>query len=479
MKIRFKFKVFAMLLCVIFSLSLQACSSMNSFMLNFVKEDEKADYVMDKADENLSKANSYRCEIDGNFTGKLEGKEFEVSVKTTEIIVNPETDKLIHRTQTEQVLSYDNGSQTTVETLSEGYENGKMFLTSEANEKKQRIWSEISAKEYTKYMENSSDSSFPDEEDAATKIYRKEEDGSITLIYKDFSKEELEAFEADISGILAFFGDGCDLADLELTVSITDDFYPETVSLDIRFKGAADAEDIPVFTMKAEYRDINKAQAPDPINLTEFKQVGDIRYLHKFDDKYTELSNSNEGEFVLEIESEVTSAARIQRNHEYESVNFKRYDGNCKYTISTQIDGKKYEIRYANGEERVYLIKEKSGFMLEDTYEMLSTTKKSQKEAEAYLRSLLNPMSFSKKDVVDITVSENVENLVIFELDTVSNESFELVAQQLNGTLVSASYTVAVEFEKDNLSEVETVVSLTVSTSEGEIKVNQLYRQTF
>ena len=301
------------------------------------------------------------------------------------------------------------------------------------------------------------------------------EDGEMILIYKDFTPSSVRSFSGTISETLSLFGDGYELSDIEMTVTVNDKFYPEKISVELVIESSSDTEaEPPTFTMAATYSDINKTKAPDPLNLSEFTQVEDIRVLDKFNKDYEDFHSSDEGEFKLNLHQEITMDGNTERSSgKIYNVSFEHNDGNCEYTIKTTQSGYGVIIKYADGKE------ETSVKLADEKTETVSNTDKTQSEALQTLKSLMNPTSFSENDVIGIEINPNNPDKITLYLDIGAEEAYEAVAEQYNGVLRSVVCTVKIQYKDGALYKVDTAIKAYIDVDEESFVIEIIVDETY
>jgi len=421
---------------------------------------------------------SYRSDTYSSVIGTMQGKTLEINTHDVEIIKDVGKDSMIHHVGTEVETLIDNGEHTIVTNSAKGYRDGKMYMTFEGDAKKQKIWSEISAKDYAEHIDDLSDSAFPDEKEAITKKLTKNDDGKLILTYKDFPAETVREFANQINGTLAMLDSDAVLVNMDITYTVSDDFYPEKIVVDMVLFSHSNDENLPEFTVTTEYSEINEAVSPDPINFGDFTQVEDIRVLNNFNASYKGYQSSLGGKFKISGTQKITKDyERIDGGGYVYNVSFEQDDGKCEYSITTKQDGCEYTLKYVDGKEKT-TVKLPNG----DT-EPVTTTAKTQAEAFGTLRSLMSPINFSENDVINMEIDSQNSDNITFYLDIGAEEAYEVIAEQYNGVLRSVICTVEVKYKDGELYKVDTTIEANIDASENSsrvaIVITEAYKQTF
>lgn len=466
---KFVIRICAMTLFAAMTLSLSACSSVEQLLLRIMDDEQKIEYIMNKADERVEGASSYEMEISGDFTASVQGMEVKVTTSGTEVLSNIGEKDFSCLTVTKNVMSMNSGASSSVSTTTEGYQNGKMFMTFEGDGKTQKLWSEISAEEYLEHKEAMDDEEDPDEENAGRREITEEEDGTFVLLFTDFPEEELEYFAASLNPMLATLDVSCWVSDIEYKITVSKDYYPESVSINIIFAASHGTDDVPEFTMDCEYRSFNKADAPEVLSLSEYTEVDDLRWLDILDDRLNDRINSDEGEYELSITSEYSAGnGASQSDSQTSKLSYARSKGKLQYTLTTVVDKYDCKVTYSNGKEKTVIT------MSGTDDKSVQTVDVTEAQAQYNLEALLNPCDFSSDQVLDIIVNNGV---CTFELDAASDIFFETLCAELDGNLKEGSKTLELDLE-ENRDELKSVViryRAVITTAEFDIEWTQTY----
>ncbi len=441
------------------TLGLTACTE--GFRLNHMEESERAVEFMNVLNMNMSRHDSYTTVTENELVFETYGVEMSIKGTMTSLVVygeNPE-DYFIHE-ETHSVMTV--GDESEEMTVIEGFADGKMFSFYDTDTQKAiKLWSPMTAEEHVAHEMEISDAENVDDNDmvetAATRTCVQNADKTWTATYTDYSQKGLDYFSGSLGGMEPMLSYAT-LTDVVLTMHATEDLYPTTMEMTFEFELSEDAEagaEIPTFDAKVTYQDIGTTKAIE-MDFTGYKEVADLRVGAIMEKSLLDFMGADEADFKVNISQRATYRGQTDGYSESNEGRFEVTPEGYTFDIQSEIEGEKYRLRYRDGIRRV--MDEKGKEMGEDAF--------TDAEAEAFIRSLLDPASFSATLVMDIekdeVLSKNGKSVYHLTLQTPDLTDYE---EMLGVSRLSGECKAKVTIEDGRMT--QQTVTLTMTSREG------------
>ncbi len=291
-----------------------------------------------------------------------------------------------------------NGNYTEIETL-EGFQDGKMYSGYDQAADEGFVYSEISRKDYVKHMEEMelrNSFSFDINEKNCSKITCvKNDDKTTTATYSGFTQKGLDQFFELLDVSPDTFGEGLEIEDILMTLTVDKKLRPKMLRLDLLFDVSNDfAGEDPAMYLEMSFQ-LDDVKAPHDIDFSEYEQVEDLRLADQVEKQLSELIDKEEGYFSTKVVQKVSSGNQSEHDSMIYNGVYRNEDGVYTHEIKVK-DGtalyKTGKLVYEDGKQ------EATGIVA------LMEQSMTDHAAKEWLGSLLNPASFDSSRISGITL---------------------------------------------------------------------------
>ena len=474
---KFWLKLWTMLLALLLALgSLTSCTIVKTAQLNSMTEDERADKLFEFVDTQMTEVTSYTQKMKLTLTATVQRKNLEIEASTKTDYLYTRRDGYLEITESEMETHLDGTRQLTQKTM-EGYQDGKMFYGIESKEgdkeTKNYLYSEITAEDYQTYKQEKTDLEFDLSWNFAasckTKSCAKNEDGSWTATYSEFNEEGMKNLGKMFQSLEQLWGDEITLSDVKVTLKTDKKFYPTQMEFTPIFEGNKDTdeEDLPTCTVQVDFSNINGLKDYEKLDLSDYKQVDDLRILDKIEQAVNDFVDLDDATFKLETEQTEKNGYSTKNYTESDIGTIKNTDNGFAYDLSIEAANYTITINYKNGNSQT-TVKQKG--KQDNSY----TTQLTDTQAKKQIKSLFTPSSLDRKSITSITSNNNgVYTITFSDADVdLSNIKKQIISKTLD-----KSSTITVTFKDGKL--VSYVYNITVSAKlDGGIKYSLNYTAT-
>ncbi len=450
-----------LIVALVLPLALSLTSCTEGFRLNRMDEHERAAEFMNVLNMNMGQQDSYTAVTENELLFETYGVEASIKGTTTVIFVygeNPE-DYFIHE-ETHSVMTM--GDESEEMTIIEGFADGKMFSFYDTDKQKAiKLWSPLTAEDHVAHEKEISGVESVDDNDmvetAATRTCVQNADKTWTATYTDYSEKGLDYFRGNLGGVETMLSYAT-LTDVVLTMHATEDLYPTTMEMTFEFELSEDADPgatLPTFTAKVTYQDIGTTKAIE-MDFTGYKEVADLRVGAIMEKSLMDFMDADQAEFKVNVSQRATYNGKTEGYAESNEGRFEVTSKGYTFDIQSEIGDEKYTLRYRDGIRRV--MDEKGKEMGQDEF--------TDAEAEAFIRSLLDPASFSTTMVMDVEkdeiLSKNGKFVYHLTLQTPDLDEYE---EMLGVSRLSGECTAKVTIENGRMT--QQTVTLSMTSREG------------
>lgn len=344
-------------------------------------EPRSAKELYDRIDKEMDALESYRTDMSMSMTFFVSGNE--VKGEATSYTVENSSDGSYYFCQ-------EATTNVTCEALSlnesvtnfEAYYDGNYFISSGSGYKTtQKLYSPMTAKEAKEYRFESDSDLDEFMEDCTTKTFSKREDGTWELNYSGYTKVAIEKIGEEM-GLDDGTFPSADVMDMNVTVVADANYRVAQIKIEFVFK---ESSNVPSFSCTADYSQYNEAVAElDYLNVKKYTKVDDIRVLRDIEDMLDERSESESGEFTLDIQQFVKdrNGKHLSSYTEKDDVSFGEGADGYFYDIVLDVNRDRYNVSYKNGTQTV------TGYGSQDK-------RQSEQEARDFIESLINASGYS------------------------------------------------------------------------------------
>ncbi|MBO7150966.1 MAG: hypothetical protein J6V82_04370 [Clostridia bacterium] len=393
----------------------KATAKLTEEQLLAMGERDRAMKLLEVGSEAMEGWDSYTEKNTMTMNLTIEGIEISMKMEGTDKVQGRKKSTMMRSSVQASTMTVAGEAMQTLE--KKGYQDGKMYLyKSEDGVKKVALQSPITAKEYREFLstDNSSDTDdmlMEDMKNCSVATIRKS-DGGWTVKLFGFGQSILD--EMLLKTGMGAFEEGLSMENLALKVDLTPSYTFEkmTVSADIVYGNVKTT-----FSVVSEYKGIESTTV-SPVDLTGYMQVHDLRVPFQFADELDRYCYEDEGSFQVKVDANVSMYGQTENVQAVYDVTYGFQNGKYSYEMDAREDTETYQIKYANGTKKTYLI--------EGAYTQLVSNKPSTDAQQiASINELINYTFFSVYNVKNVTAGSKPGTFVItVEVDDTFKESY-------------------------------------------------------
>lgn len=331
-------------------------------------------------------------------------------------------------------------------TTTEGYYDGKYFLTTNGDYFKQKIYSNLSTDEARDFVIVGDMIGFDTYLNCKNKSTSVGDDGSITMILSGYSKGTLEEI-CDQFGIDQYIL-GAMISDVKVCIIADESYLVREIQLEFVFEKAKDEENATTAKIVAEYVKFGEARVtPEMVNLQHHTEIEDIRVLKMIENMMYDLYNSSSNSFDISV----TQTVEIVGETDTQKLSQKVAYGNDKdgYFFKIEDNLRNEIVEYKNG-------KQTTSSLSEDGYS--DSVDKTDFEAKSEIVSLINTCGYSIPNVTDIKMTSEG----VYELKCSYSIRYRGSSVILTGWNVqNIDQTIKITTQNDQIVKIESQVEIT------------------
>ena len=452
------------LLCIfcimIISFAFSSCKSSLEEKLLKMDEVDRAEELSRLSDEAMEAKKTYKSTMLGNIETKLQGNKIVNEIKYEVSQLYAGSNNFAYQKRQESVVKYRGEESTTL--LIEGFQNGFMYVYNKTDSTTNIFKSPITIGDYVHFLKDmETESELKLDRNGCNEITAKRnDDGTWTVSYSKFTKENLKLLLNDFPSIEDIFDESYEITDAKMVINVMNDFSMKSATMEFEFTkkedniATASDENIdtpPVFLVEYAYEYENVTEVAEKIDLsqTKFKQVDDLRYFYNVEKELDELKESSEARAKLQLDSTISLKGKTSKSSENDNITFKNKDGALEYEVKATVNDEYYVITYSDSYQEV---SDKSGTVTD-------RTEQSEMEARLFLEKLLDPADF-KIDIMK-NIEKTGENQYTYTLKP-DIEEYEMIASLYGGYITENSATLVIEMLDDKIASYSYDVSVKI-----------------
>ncbi len=337
-------------------------------------------------------------------------------------------------TETRMEMEYNGEVQTQIMKSSDGFQNGRMYITSKNGETEYRFASQLSAKEYSDHKNSAaseSDDSAKLEVTAnnhTTRFCVKNEDGSYLATFEGFTADAVQAFGDNFGS--SILSDGYTLTDMKITLSADQDLTP--LSMRIEFVIDAEEDLAPAsFYMEIAIRDIGASKVPQDLGIDSYQSIGDLRIYDTVDSGFSRLFERDNGYFKANITQDMTADGTTRHNPETDKGHYgKDENGYLFFDVEAKTTENTVVMTYEKGYMKTYV----EGVLQTNTIIPLV-------QAESSLKNVIDPADIDITEIAEMQKEERGGKTVYTILlnETHNEGEFEALMTQIGARKIKST----------------------------------------
>jgi len=436
--------------------------------LNQLEEPLRALEVFKLVDQNMTAVKTYAMDTELNMTGTMMGQN--VSAKgLIETVCTNQNDVYAYYSKSNTTVHMKDLNTEVVVSNTEGFFDGRMFISEEANGVATKLYSSISAKDYMAFREsqdamddtalNLENLDLASADASGTRSCVQKDDGAWELSFSDFSDVYVKEFAKLVVDVFGGESDDYTLADVKLTMAVTSDFYCSEMQVEFLFeKKEGSQAELPVCSANVVYRDLGTASVKE-VDLSDYKKIGDLRVYYILTN---ELDNylENGGYFKLKLDNRTSFDSDNQRYVETAVGKIGVTDGKFFFDVKATGGGEQYKIAYSDGRQTITF--EDNSAVSEDMVEA---------EAKAFIKGLLDPAALTLSNIADIKLTDAENGVYEIELISPDFSSLDETIKELRGTIENKSGSITLTIVDGRLVKYAYDATIEVHSYYGNLKV--------
>lgn len=426
--------------------------SNNTVNIDEMESMERAYFLCDLVDRNMSELDSYTEEL---------CMQINTSVYDTSVAIisegSAQTDNSSHKGVTyrcslncaayldsEPILEYERV---------EYYEAGIGYSFYRDEDKSLAFSAEMTTNEYSDYlaanMENMGNIEI-NEEIATTASTEKRDDGGWTILFSDFSSELVGAFLADI-GLSEIVDD--EIEDFTAIIEVS----PEHLYESIRFEAIFEEGSTTSLTFTSQISSIDETEIIYDLHEIEFVEVCDLRAILLAQREHSKVVSSRQGQSELSITIFDRWKEESETLTEADTISYSYDDnGSFCYEVACRTGGNHYLIRYENNEKKTY-----EGVNVNQFPQPQSTVVSTDAIERGFINSFIDYASFNDEEIIAVEKITSSGGLEKYEYTIeVTNDMLSRFAIEGSYIYKSGEAKVILTFSNGSLLRYETEINI-------------------
>lgn len=372
--------------------------------------------IMEKISKAMDKAYSYESDGELNITAYYNKKEMNIKGITKQIFSKEKNSDLYFYSN--NIIDIEHNNSKTSTKVIEAYNDGEYFFSHFSNKTGNRLRSSHTEKEFLEYYEKSSKSG--DLLDGYSEISSsKNDDGNYEVLLTKYDSNKIK----EINLIYGFplKANGASIVDLIVTILADSKYLVKEIDIQYIF-----SEDDHSGEQKITYSNYGSAEKNlSDINTKFYTSVDDARAVPLLSSLLNDVAQAESGKVSSSSTFETMLMGVKNKSEETYNVSYGYDDGKFEYDVKAEIGEKKHSIEY------------KDGIYIKDEQKNESYT---EFEAKAFVKSLIDPYSYSSMSVRQVNVNRNDDGTTSYTFEVKpENTALEEMLKQTFSSL-SAGY---------------------------------------
>ena len=423
------------------TLFLLACILFMLLTLVSCGEPKSAEALYAKVDKTMSALNSYEMDLDLKMTFYISnykvssegtGHAVEDGLQGGEYYFYQETNTKIES----KGLSLDENQKNV-----EAYYNGNYFMLNESGKASQKLYSPLTVEEVMDYRADNDMDALDVMNDCTDQSFAKKEDGTWELTCSGYTKSAIATLEEGMGLDHDMFD--AEIMDMKMTLTADEEYRATRIKMELVFE---DKKNAPTGSITIDFSKYDAAvRLTDQLNTEDYPKVEDVRLLKQVEDMLQERSESESGSFTLALTQSVRSSASSHSTtaKETDKVTFGEDESGYFYDIDATVDNVKYDISYKDGTQTV------------KTSSKTQNNAQTEKEARAYIVSLINSAGYDGSVVSKI--EKRGGGVYRFTCNP-ATETYEAYYANMGGKYTSVTQTITVTIEEDRIVKIQSAI---------------------
>ncbi len=455
--------ILIVVITILTAILLISCSKESE--LNRLPEDERAIELIKLANETIDKHRSYTMVTQLSMELLRSDSSILIEKSSEDQWIRLGQESMQHLSHASIYTSCsDNGQDIgKTETAVFGYRDGYLYTVASFDGKEQTLKSALSYSDYMEYLKKTSLASVKTPmlhevlDTSETIRCGRSQDGTWMLSFSGFTDENIEKIKGLMGIDTSALGKLPEVTDISLSIEITTGYLPRRMSIDFMVP----EEEMTEISFVATIKDFENPEINDVPDITDYKEVADVRVLFAIEKQLAQYKSAATGSFSTLYEQTVNYNTTSDTFHRTDEVTFAYQNGSYTFQTDTVADGQQHKISYVDGKQNISYTDE-NGDLIEQISNM------SDAEAKAFIDGLIDPIGFSKANIADIRqVSEGCYVLDILSPDTESYGEVEVEVA-----------TVTVVFEEEKLLSYEYQLKFSQGSDPGFVLLVEVRTKT-
>ena len=426
-------------------------------------EPQSAKELWDKINKTMDSLDAYETDGTGKVSLTVSGVQFTMDITAKNIVSDINGKDYYYYSYSEisikQVAnsSLTNSSQEIMHEKSmEAFHDGKMFISSESDERTQKLYSALTKEKFLAYLENKgTDIDDIDLNSCTNASFAQNEDGTWSLQYSGYTKKAIDqmvkAFGMDNAGF------DFDVQDMEISILADEKFRAKEMNVKFIFDEDNANSSFEIFSKYSNYNAVTRIT--DVLNPEEYTEIEDCTLIYEIEDMLEALEEKTDGSFTLNMTQKV-SIPTLNQSHLYseqDTVTYGKKNGAYFYNATATAGSENFEISYANGKQTILVSGQEQ------------TVSQTEDEAKAYISGLINTAKYSA-DYVS-TLTKKSDGVYEIQCHQPESSAYDAIFEAYSGKTKSIVQTITVTVENGSIVKIEnhTLAKGTASTGYQQI----------
>ena len=358
------------------------------------KEPTTADELYELIEEKMDAQESYKIKENTSAVFYTSGYEININIEAEGIYDSLNSDDYYFYYDSELIMDVPEFSKQVCAYSVKSYQNGTYFSSYKEEDEEQKIYTLMTKDEFLEYKEGNVEMDL-DVYSSTTRTFEKNDNGWVFMA-SGFTKKSINSFIKSIGFEEEFVGG--DPIDFEIKFEVSNDFLVKTATFTFIFEEKA--KDMPSFTLVNEYSSFGNVERI-PLEKDGYTEM-DVRVLDNIEESLNEIKKSTDFKFITKKTIDINVLDTVQTTTEQATISYGEDRNGYFYSIESKINGVEYKIDYENGVETVKVGDDTSRSQMTDD------------EARTTVKYYLDPASFSKTNVKNLSKNDDGSYTITF-----------------------------------------------------------------
>ena len=436
-----------------FSFSLAFLTGCQNGGTNPPSEPQSAGELWETINAAMDQLDSYEADGTGTMSLGMMGIQMTTDMKMKNIVSGAKGNDYYDYSLTEVSVKMtmpgeSEPTEITSEKSVEAFHNGKIFISTESEERTHKYCSALTKDAYITYRNaKAQELDQIDFNQCVKSEFKKNDDGTWSLQYSGYAKKTVNAM-VESFGMTGDSPIDFEIEDMEVSIQADQNYQVKEMKIRFIFDEDDSAEvSVTAFEIVTQYTNFNAATpVTDQLNPADYTELPDCRIVFGLDAMLKEIEAKG-GSFTLDVTKAVDFPVlqKVTVSKESDIVTFGEKDGGYFYHVVSEHGSDKYDISYENGTQ--------TSFRLYSSNSPKESKPQTEEEAKSYISKILHSINFFPSSVSDVSIFE--DQVYVIQCDSADTTDVSAAFASYRGEIYSVRQTIYVTVEDGKITQIK------------------------